>query len=220
VELCKKENHKPFVVSMGRVAASGGYYISAYADKIIAEPTTITGSIGVIGMVPEFSKLYKKIGVNWSEVNITKYAGFPPTYRPLKDNEKEFMKDMIHKIYWDFVGAVAKGRGKSKEEIHKIAQGRVWSGMRAYNIGLVDMLGGLDDAKAEIKKLAHLKHDVKLVEYKGKSKNPFSQYGIGSNVFYHTLPKGLKDTYKLFENFKSYENDKTLMISPVLLEIK
>ena len=220
VALCKKENHKPFVVSMGRVAASGGYYISAYADKIIAEPTTITGSIGVIGMIPEFSKLYKKIGVNWSELNITKYAGFPPTYRPLNEKEKKFMKDMIHEIYWDFVGVVAKGRGKSKDEINKIAQGRVWSGLRAYNLGLVDKLGNLDDAKAEIKKLAHLKHNVKLVEYKGKSKNDFSKFGIGSNVLYYFLPNGLKNTYKLLENFKLYKNDKALMITPISLEIK
>ncbi len=220
VELCKTENHKPVVVSMGRVAASGGYYISAYADKIIAQPTTITGSIGVIGMVPEFSKLYKKIGVNWSELNITKYAGFPPTNRPMTEDEKKFMGDMIHKIYWDFVNVVAKGRNKTKDEIHQIAQGRVWSGISAYRLGLVDKLGGLEDAKKEIKKLARIKNDIELVEFKGKSKNPLSQYGIGTNILYNKLPNELKSTYNLLNNFNLYKNDKVLMLTPISLEIK
>ncbi len=220
VELARKENKKPVVISMGRVAASGGYYISALADKIIAHPGTITGSIGVIGMIPEFSKLYQKIGVNWSSLKINKFAGFPPTNRPMNNDEKKYIEDSIHKIYWDFVGVVAKGRHKDKNEVHKIAQGRVWSGLSAFKLGLIDDLGGLDKAKEEIKNLAHLKHKIRLVEYRGKSKNPFAFTQIGTNVALSAMPKELKDTYNLFKNFSLYQNEQVLMLTPIKLELK
>ncbi|HHV37330.1 MAG TPA: signal peptide peptidase SppA [Candidatus Cloacimonetes bacterium] len=143
LELAKKENNMPIVVSMAGSAASGGYYIAANADKIVADGTTLTGSIGVIGLAFNASELFKKVKVNWSTVKKGEHADLGALHRPMRDSEKNILESMIEHTYDDFIGIVADGRGMSKDEVHEIAQGRVWTGAQAKDIGLVDALGGM-----------------------------------------------------------------------------
>lgn len=137
---------KPVIVSMGDYAASGGYYISCLADTIVAEPTTLTGSIGIFGIVPNAKELTDKIGLSYDMVKTNKFAGFGNLMRPFNDDEKLLMQAMINRGYEIFVGRCAEGRGMSKEAIKKIAEGRVWTGEKAKELGLVDILGGIDTA--------------------------------------------------------------------------
>lgn len=137
---------KPVIVSMGDYAASGGYYISCNADTIVAEPTTLTGSIGIFGMVPNFQALTKKIGVNIDVEKTNTLADMSNTYRPMTDSEKALMQKMVEQGYDLFTTRCAEGRGMTQEQIDAIGQGRVWTGAMALERGLVDVLGGLDDA--------------------------------------------------------------------------
>lgn len=137
---------KPVIVSMGDYAASGGYYISCLADTIVAEPTTLTGSIGIFGIVPNAKELTDKIGLSYDVVKTNKFADFGNLMRPFNDDEKLLMQAMINRGYEIFVGRCAEGRGMSKEAIKKIAEGRVWTGEKAKELGLVDILGGIDTA--------------------------------------------------------------------------
>lgn len=140
----KKE--KPVIVSMGDYAASGGYYISCCADTIVADPTTLTGSIGIFGMVPNFKGLTEKIGVDFDVVKTNKYADFGMLTRPMNAGEKELMQMHINRGYDLFLTRCSEGRGIDKTELDKIAQGRVWTGATAKELGLVDVLGGLETA--------------------------------------------------------------------------
>ena len=140
----KKE--KPIIVSMGDYAASGGYYIACNADTIVAEPTTLTGSIGIFGMMPNAKGLTEKLGVNFDVVKTNPYADFGNLTRPMNDGEKGLMQMHVNKGYELFLTRCSDGRGISMEELDKIAQGRVWTGSTAKELGLVDELGGLDKA--------------------------------------------------------------------------
>ncbi|VFB14319.1 signal peptide peptidase SppA [Bacteroides heparinolyticus] len=142
-ELKKK---KPVIVSMGEYAASGGYYISCNADTIVAEPTTLTGSIGIFGMFPNTKGLADKIGVSIDVVKTNQYADFGTLTRPMNDGEKSLMQMHVNQGYDLFLTRCADGRGINKEDLDKIAQGRVWTGSKAKELGLVDELGGLDKA--------------------------------------------------------------------------
>jgi len=145
LELAARE--KPVVISMGNYAASGGYYISAPASKIYANPTTISGSIGVFGLIPNAKKLLEqKLGISTQTVNTNKYSDFPSVYRPMNTYEKEIMQKSIEHVYNEFTGKVASGRKMSIESVDSIGQGRVWSGDKAEKIGLVDEIGGLKEA--------------------------------------------------------------------------
>ncbi|MES2746854.1 MAG: signal peptide peptidase SppA [Bacteroidota bacterium] len=158
IELTKKE--KPVVVSMGNYAASGGYYIACNADAIYAEANTITGSIGVFGMLPNFTQAANKLGLNVEQVKTnTNAAGYSP-FKPLDDNFRGFVQEGIEHIYTNFVNRVAKGRKMTFQQVDSIGQGRVWSGADALKIGLVDKIGGMDDA---IKKAASL---AKITKYR------------------------------------------------------
>lgn len=138
---------KPVVISMGNYAASGGYYISCPGTKIYANPTTISGSIGVFGLFPNAGKLLEqKIGINTETVRTNENSDFPSIYRPMRVYEKEVMQKSIEKIYSDFVTKVASGRDMKFESVDSIGQGRVWSGTSSLKIGLVDEIGGLKDA--------------------------------------------------------------------------
>ena len=151
---------KPIVVSMGGYAASGGYYISCAANYIYSEPTTITGSIGIFGMFPDFSELLKeKLGVKFDEVKTNKFAAFGTISRPFNAEELALLDQYIGRGYELFRKRVADGRKQSVEQIEEIAQGRVWLGNDALKIKLVDAIGSLDDA---VKKAAEL---AKLDEY-------------------------------------------------------
>ncbi|MEZ4839392.1 signal peptide peptidase SppA [Flavobacterium sp.] len=162
IELTKKV--KPVVVSMGNLAASGGYYIACNADKIIAEPNTITGSIGVFGVLPNMTELSKKIGINTSQVKTHDHAvGYSP-FKPIDEKFKEVTTESVENIYTVFVNRVAAGRKMTFEQVDAIAQGRVWTGTEALQNGLVDKLGGLDVALSEAATLAKIKK-YKTVNY-------------------------------------------------------
>ncbi|MES1218082.1 MAG: signal peptide peptidase SppA [Bacteroidota bacterium] len=146
-ELALAKKEKPVVVSFGDVAASGGYYISCAADSIFAMPTTITGSIGVFGIIPNMQAFFKnKLGVTFDGIKTGPYADAGSTSRPLSDKEKEMIQNQVELTYSQFKLRVADGRKKDTTYIDSIAQGRVWTGSRAKEIGLIDRIGGIDDA--------------------------------------------------------------------------
>jgi protease IV len=138
---------KPVIVSMGNYAASGGYFISAPGTKIYANPVTVSGSIGVFGMIPNFGKLLKdKLGISTETVNTNSNSDFPSVFRPMNSLEQQVMQKNIESIYGDFVSKVSEGRKMRTGSVDSIGQGRVWSGKRAKELGLVDEMGGLEDA--------------------------------------------------------------------------
>ena len=154
-EVMNLKAKKPVVVSMGGYAASGGYYISCAATKIYAEPTTLTGSIGIFGMFPDASELMNdKLGVHVDVVKTNEYSDFGSYYRPMNEGEQQLLQAYINRGYELFTKRCADGRGLSQDSIKVIGEGRVWSGLHAKQIGLVDKLGTLDDAISEAKKLA------------------------------------------------------------------
>jgi protease-4 len=144
IEITKKV--KPVVVSMGNYAASGGYYIAANADRIFAEPNTITGSIGVFGMLPNMSQLSKNIGINAEQVKTHENASGYSIFEPIDEKFKGFVLESIEKTYATFLKRVGDGRKMTTEQVDAIAQGRVWTGIDAQKIGLVDEIGGLETA--------------------------------------------------------------------------
>ena len=141
-----QEKDKKVIVSMGPVAASGGYWLSTHADKIFAAPATLTGSIGVVMGKFEASDLWEKIGLNWEGPQVGKNAGIWSVNEPFTESELARMNILIDNTYDAFLSRVAEGRGLSKEQVRRIARGRVWTGEQARNVGLVDELGGLDQA--------------------------------------------------------------------------
>jgi len=151
---------KPVIVSMGNLAASGGYYIACNATKIFAENNTITGSIGVFGLLPNFTQLTSKMGINSEQVSTNTNAADYSIFKPLTENYKAFAQEGVEKIYSTFVSRVAAGRRMTFAQVDAIGQGRVWSGADALKIGLVDAIGGMDDA------LNYASHLVKIKEYK------------------------------------------------------
>ncbi|AXK73389.1 signal peptide peptidase SppA [Lysobacter sp. TY2-98] len=179
VERLKKDG-KPVVVSMGDVAASGGYWISMNADRIYADPSTITGSIGIFGVIPTFSRALEKIGVHTDGVGTSPYAGAFDLTRPLDPQVGTVIQTVIEKGYRDFTGRVAKARGRTVEQIDAIAQGRVWSGAQGKERGIVDAMGGLqdalDDAAARAKLGKRGEYDVRYIE---KIPTPFEKFFPG-----------------------------------------
>lgn len=165
IEITKKV--KPVVVSMGNVAASGGYYIACNADRIFAEPSTITGSIGVFGMLPNMNQLAKNIGINAEQVRTHDNASGYSVFEPADEKFKAFTLESIETIYTTFLNRVATGRKMTTAQVDSIAQGRVWTGTDALKNGLVDELGGLDDA---------LKHAAKLAKVKNYKTESFPEY--------------------------------------------
>lgn len=167
---------KPVVVSMGDVAASGGYWISMNADRIYADPSTITGSIGIFGLFPTLDRSLDKLGVHTDGVATAKYAGAFDLTRSLDPGVATTVQAVIEKGYRDFTGRVANARGKSVEQIDSIAQGRVWSGAQAKDRGLVDAFGSLGDAVADAASRAKLgKPDAWQTRYIEDSTTPLSQ---------------------------------------------
>ncbi len=178
LQLCK--GVKPLIASMGGVAASGGYYIACNADTIVASPNTITGSIGVFGLVPNLQNLVEgKIGITTTTVKTNRMADFGDLTRPLSDAERDFLQLNIERTYDTFISRVAVGRGMKKEEVDAIGQGRVWSGVTAKEIGLVDVLGGLEDAIA----IAAEKAGLSSFSVKGypEPKDPLEELLKGAN---------------------------------------
>lgn len=190
---------KPVVVSMGNVAASGGYYIACGADKIVASPTTITGSIGVFGVIPNFKGLLNnKLGVTFDGVSTNENSDFIDVTKPLSEFQTGVIQNLIERFYKTFVGHVAEGRKMTYEAVDKIGQGRVWSGKDALENGLVDQLGGLNDAVILAAELANL-DDYRRVALPAQ-KEPFEQ--IMEDLFGGMQTKILKQ--ELGENYRYF----------------
>ena len=175
-----KASGKPVVVSMGTYAASGGYWISAPADKIFASPTTITGSIGIYGLMMTFENSLKKLGVSTDGVSTTDIASFGPT-RPLSSGMSKLFQLNVERGYQDFITLVAKNRDMTLAQVDAIAQGRVWSGLKAKELGLVDELGDITDAIIAAAQLAELDiYDTLLIEKESSAKDKLLQNLLGS----------------------------------------
>ncbi|PHO00937.1 signal peptide peptidase SppA, partial [Rhodobacteraceae bacterium 4F10] len=221
LELTKKE--KPIVVSMGNYAASGGYYIACNASKIFAEPTTITGSIGVFGAIPNFSQFTDKIGINAEQVstnNSPSYSVFEPMNKKFYDVTKEGIEEM----YTTFVNRVSAGRNMTFEQVNEIAQGRVWTGKEAIKNGLVDQLGGLNDAIKAAAELAKLEN-YKVRNYPNyktdlKEALKFSPFMKASKE--EILKETLGDeNYQLYYNIHKMKNLKGIQARiPFIFQVK
>ena len=206
LELTKAE--KPLVVSMGNLAASGGYYISCNSNKIYAEPSTITGSIGVFGMIPNIKQFADNIGINAEQVGTNKQStGYSP-FEPMSDDFHKVTKEGVEDVYTTFVSRVAEGRKMTIAEVDSIAQGRVWSGKEAVSNGLVDELGNLNDAISAAAELAEIS-DYRTTNYPRYNKDfddafqPFSFMKVNKE---RILKEELGE-----EQFKVYQTVKKFM---------
>lgn len=202
VELTKKI--KPIIVSMGDVAASGGYYIACAADSIFAQPNTITGSIGVFGIIPNLQNFFNnKLGITFDEVKTGKYADLMSVNRPLTVDERDLIQQGVNKTYNTFTKKVADGRKISQAQVDSIGQGRVWTGAQALQIGLVDRLGGLEDAIKSAAKKAKIK-EYRLIAYPSL-KDPFESILSSSTDKMKTwvIKQDLGEGYTLYRQAKS-----------------
>ncbi|MCK4638650.1 MAG: signal peptide peptidase SppA, partial [Bacteroidales bacterium] len=202
VVLAKKE--KPVIVSMGNVAASGGYWISCAADKIIADPTTITGSIGVFGIIPNFKNFFKdKLGITFDNVKTNENADFIPVVRPLTSYQKSVIQNEVERIYKTFLEHVSKGRNLTIAQVDSIGQGRIWSGVDAKRIGLIDDLGGLEkavDLAAEMAELTEYR-TIELPIIKDPFQKLFEELVSGAKTSY--IKKELGKNYTYYKYLKS-----------------
>lgn len=164
-ELKLTQQEKPVIVSMGNTAASGGYWMALGGSQIFAQPTTVTGSIGVFGILPNIQELANENGITWDEVATGELAGLNTISRPKTEGELAVLQGTVDQIYNKFIDRVAENRDLSVEEVQEIAQGRVWSGKQAKEIGLVDELGGLGSAIAQAAETAELGDDWQVQEY-------------------------------------------------------
>jgi len=212
----------PIVVSMGNVAASGGYYIACNADAIFAEPTTITGSIGVFGVLPNVSELADNIGINAEQVSTNKGANYS-VFEPMTDAFRTVTQEGVEQVYTTFLERVAKGRGMLVAEVDSVAQGRVWSGVEAIEKGLVDKLGNLNDA------ILHAAELAEVTDYRVRN---YPSYKVDFEDRFNSFPF-MNSKEKLFmeelgeENYKIYQNIKQLSTlrgiqarAPFMLDIK
>jgi len=196
---------KPIIVSMGDLAASGGYYISCAADSIIAEPNTITGSIGIFAILPNMQKLFNnKLGITFDGVKTGKYADLGDISRPLSPEERAILQNQVNRGYDEFTKAVADGRHKTQPYINSIGQGRVWTGAQAIKIGLVDRLGNINDAVKCAAKMAKLK-TYTLYSFP-EQKSIFGK--LGSNMSEQMKTHYMKS--ELGENYIYYQQIKNL----------
>ena len=223
MQLAKAE--KPLVVSFGNVAASGGYYIGVGGDKIFAEPTTITGSIGVFGTIPNVHQLAENIGVNAEQVGTNKNSVDYSFFEPMNETFRDVMQESIEETYETFLDRVSKGRNMPVDRVNEIAQGRVWSGVDAQALGLVDELGNLEDAIAAAAEMAGLQ-DYGVRKYP-KYKSGFEQfmegYGsvkskIGTAIIEDEIGSEAYDILKEFKQFTKQEGIQAKM--PFSLNIK
>ena len=195
--LAKKE--KPLIVSFGDLAASGGYFISCMGDKIYAQPNTITGSIGVFGLVPNAKKLFTdKLGITFDEVKITKHGVLGGLTKPLDAEEAAFAQRNVEKTYREFKSRVAEGRRKDTAYIESIAQGRVWTGNQGIANGLVDEIGGLDEAIAFAAQKANLKN-YRLKEYPEEKSLADKIAESFSDMKMQMIKEQLGDNYELYK---------------------
>lgn len=206
-EIVKAKRIKPIVVSMGDMAASAGYEISSNASYIFAQPTTITGSIGVFGVVPNFGRALKtKLGISFDTVKTHSNSNPISVVVPMTPQAKLLLQTNVETFYNNFINRVAQGRNKSPQYIAKIAKGRVWTGIDAKKLGLIDNLGGLQEAITMAAKLAKIK-SYGLVHYP-ESNNMFAQLLLDKQeeLKFKVLVKELGDNYSFFLTLKSLSN--------------
>jgi len=200
-ELMLAAKAKPVVISMGNLAASGGYYISAPGTKIYSSPTTISGSIGVFGMIPNAGDLLeKKLGISTETVKTNTNSDFPSIYRPMSVYEKETMQASIEKIYSDFVNKVAEGRKMTAVSVDSIGQGRVWSGSSAMKIGLIDEMGGLKDAIKGAVALAGIDLNSYSVRELPEAEDPYTRLltQLGGELRMSFIKKELGESFRFY----------------------
>lgn len=195
---------KPVIVSMGDVAASGGYYISCAADSIVAEPNTITGSIGVFGLLLNAKKFFNdKLGITFDNVKTGNYADLGSIDRPLTASERAIVQKSIEKVYDTFITRVSEGRHISKALVDSIGQGRVWSGVDAKERGLVDILGGIDTAIIIAARMAKI--DKYRIIYLPEQKEPLAEFleNLSDDAETSFLKSKVGDTYKYYSQLQS-----------------
>jgi protease-4 len=219
LELTKEK--KPLVVSMGNLAASGGYYIACNADKIVAEPTTITGSIGVFGAIPNISVFADRIGINAEQIGTNKQSIGYSVFEPISDEFYNVTKESIELVYTTFVEKVAEGRNMTFAKVDSIAQGRVWTGKEAIENGLVDELGSLEDAIEIAAELASI--DTYRIrnypDYKSDFRDVFK--GPFSSVKQKIIKEELgEENYSIYQRIKQFSDLKGVQTRlPFLLDI-
>ncbi len=218
IQLLKKK--KPVVVSMSGMAASGGYYMSCGADYIVAEPTTLTGSIGIFGMVPDASGLLvDKLGLHFDVVKTNEAADFGASGRPFSPAEAAAMQGYVNRGYALFLSRVAAGRKMKTEEVDRIAQGRVWTGNQALKIKLVDKLGTLDDAVAEAARRAKVK-DYAVASYPAPASwmDNLMQKMQGDDYLEQKLQVSLGEYYAPLRFIRSLRNKRDMIQARILFE--
>ncbi len=213
---------KPLIVSMGDYAASGGYYIACAADSIVANPTSLTGSIGVFGMIPNLQKFYKnKIGITIDTVNTNKYSDMGIN-RKLYDYEKRIIQNSVENIYSTFISRVSNGRNITKEIVNEIGQGRVWSGYNAKDIGLIDTYGGIYKAIEIAAELADLEN-YRVISLP-KKRDPFSELALKfgeSNAISRIIFSKIGLKYQTDKTIKELiRGDKIQARIPYIIELK
>ncbi len=221
MDLAKKA--KPVIVSMGDVAASGGYYIACQADTIVANPTTITGSIGVFGVLMNAKEMMNnKLGITIDTVKTNKHADIGTIFRPLTKIERQIIQNSVENVYNTFISRVSLGRNLSKEYIDSVGQGRVWTGRDALELGLVDVLGGLETAIEISSNMADLQ-DYRIVNLP-KQKDPIEvllQDLMGKEVRSSIVKKELGDFYDTYMELKNINSmDQIQMRMPQTFEIR
>ena len=192
--LAAKKKKLPVVISMGDVAASGGYWVAAAGDHIMAEPDTITGSIGIFAVLPSFEKALGKWGVTADGVQTTPLSGEPDFVGGFGDDVNSILQSGVEDGYQDFLELVSKARGKTKEEVDAVGQGRVWDGGTARQLGLVDGFGGLKEAVAEAAKRAKLKDGEYYPQYLDAPAN-FGLFGLGGIPFAKAEPQPITSIF-------------------------
>ncbi len=211
---------KPFYVSMGNVAASGGYYIACQADTIVAQPNTITGSIGVFGLLFNAKKLMNNIGVNINAVNTNKYSDLGSPARKMTQFERGIIQKSVEDVYSTFITHVAEGRKMDVSDIDEIGQGRVWSGEDAKEIGLVDVMGGLETAIGFAAKKAGLT-EYGIKTYPEKDKMTMILEGMMTDVKSSFIEEELGESYIYYKRIKNVTKIKGIQTRmPYYLEIE
>ncbi len=214
------EQTKPLIVSMGDVAASGGYYIACHADTIVAEPNTITGSIGVFGLLFNAKEMLNDLGISVNTVNTNKYSNIGSPVRKLTDYERGVIQESVEDIYSTFILHVGEGRGLSTDSVDAIGQGRVWSGEDAQKIGLADVLGGLQTAIDIAAEKAHLK-DYGIKYYPEKDKFSLILESMFSDTKSSLIENELGEAYPYYEKIKNVKTISGIQTRiPYFIDIK
>lgn len=220
-EVVLAKEAKPVFVSMGDLAASGGYFIACAADRIYAQPNTITGSIGVFGLIPNFQGLMEnKLGLRIDAVKTNKFSDGLSVTRPMKAREREAVQEGVEHIYADFIGKVAEGRGMTTQKVDSIGQGRIWAGEDAIPIGLVDELGGLEKAVEGLAAFIDLE-DYRIREYP-EQKDPLQELlsSFTGNAKTSIMKSELQQQYKYYQAIQKWTNTKDVYMMRMPFEME